>query len=81
MVVLAESPEVPTNGLAVRKDLNPALKLRLKILLLSLHESTAGQEVLNNFGALKFVETTDNDYGALYKMVKELGIDLYNYPN
>ena len=81
MVVLAESPEVPSNGLAVRKDLNPALKMRLKMLLLSLQESTAGQEVLNNFGALKFVETTDNDYGALYKMIKELGIDLYNYPN
>ncbi len=81
MVVLAESPEVPSNGLAVRKDLNPALKLRLKMLLLSLQESTEGQEVLNNFGALKFVETSDNDYGVLYKMVKELGIDLYNYPN
>ena len=81
MVVLAESPEVPSNGLAVRKDLNPALKLRLKILLLSLQETPEGQEVLYNFGASKFVETTDNDYGALYKMVKELGIDLYNYPN
>jgi ABC-type phosphate/phosphonate transport system substrate-binding protein len=49
--------------------------------LLSLQESTEGQEVLNNFGALKFVETTDNDYSALHKMIKELGIDLYNYPD
>jgi phosphonate transport system substrate-binding protein len=81
MMILAESPEVPSNGLAVRKDLNPALKLRLKTLLLSLHETAAGQQVLNNFGALKFIETSDNDYEVLYKMVNELGIDLHVYPD
>jgi phosphonate transport system substrate-binding protein len=79
MVVLAESPEVPSNGLAVRKDLNPAVKLRLKNLLLSLHETPAGQEVLKNFGALRFVETTDSDYQVLYNMVGQLGIDLHDY--
>ena len=79
MIVLAESPEVPSNGLAVRRDLNPAIKLRLKILLLSLHETAEGQEVLKNFGALKFIETTDQDYKALYNMVQELGIDLHEY--
>ena len=81
MVILAESPEVPSNGLAVRKDLNPAIKLRLKTLLLALHETTEGQEILKNFRALKFVETTNNDYKVLYNMVKELGIDLHGYPN
>jgi phosphonate transport system substrate-binding protein len=81
MIVLAQSPEVPSNGLAVRKDLNPAIKLRLKILLLSLNKSATGQEVLKKFGALKFVETTDNDYDVLYDMVEQLGIDLYNYSN
>jgi len=53
----------------------------LKTLLLSLHETAAGQEALDNFGARKFIETSDNDYHILYKMVNELGIDLYNYPN
>jgi len=81
MLVLAESPEVPSNGLAVRKDLNPAIKSRLKNLLLSLHENTVGREVLNNFGAHKFIVTTDDDYDALYNMIKDLGIDLYAYPN
>ncbi len=79
MVVLAESPEVPSNGLAVRKDLNPALKLRLKRLLVSLDETQAGREVLQNFGALKFIETTDDDYRILYEMIAQLGIDLNNY--
>jgi len=79
MAVLAESPEVPSNGLAVRKDLNPAIKLRLKTLLLAMHETKEGQEALKSFGALKFIETTDEDYRALYNMVQQLGIDLLTY--
>jgi len=79
MVVLAESPEVPSNGLAVRHDLNPAIKLRLKTLLLSLHETAEGKNILKNFGARRFIETTDEDYRALYNMAQELGIDLLTY--
>ncbi len=79
MLILAESPEVPSNGLAVRKDLNPALKLRLKTLLLGLHETDEGRTVLKNFEATRFVETTDDDYEVLYNMVKDLGIDLAHY--
>ena len=79
MVVISESPEVPSNGLAVRKNLNPAIKLRIKNLLLSLHETPEGQEVLKNFGALKFIKTNDDDYQVLYNMVKQLNIDLQTY--
>jgi phosphonate transport system substrate-binding protein len=79
MVVLSESPEFPSNGLAVRKDLNPAIKLRIKILLLSLHETPEGQEVLKKFGAIKFVATSNDDYAVVYNMVKQLGIDLQEY--
>ena len=79
MLVLAESPEFPSNGLAVRKDLNSALKLRLKTLLLSLHETEEGRKVLQNFGAVKFIETTNDDYAAVYNMVRGLGIDLESY--
>jgi phosphonate transport system substrate-binding protein len=81
MVVLAESPEVPSNGLAVRKDLNPAVKLRLRSLLLNMHENTEGQEALKNFGALKFIETKNDDYEVLYNMVKRLGINLKTFPS
>jgi len=81
MLVLAESPDFPSNGLAVRKDLNPALKLRLKNLLLVLHENAEGQEILKNFGARRFIGTTDDDYRVLYNMIKQLGIDLHEYPD
>jgi len=79
MTVLAESAEVPSNGLAVSKDLNPAIKLRLRTLLQTLHESEAGREVLKNFGAQKFIATNNDDYIVLYNMVNELGIDLKEY--
>ena len=79
MVVLTESPKVPSNGLAVRKDLNPVIKLRIKTLLLSLHKTPEGQEVLKNFGAIKFIKTSNDDYKLLYNMAKELGIDLQKY--
>ena len=80
MMVLAESPEVPSNGLAVRKDLNPAIKLRLRSLLLNMHENTEGQEALKNFGALKFIETKNDDYKVLYNMIERLGINLKDFP-
>ena len=79
MIVIAESSQVPSNGLAVRKDLNPAIKLRIKTLLLSLHETPEGQEILKKFGALKFIQTSNDDYNVLYNMVNQLGIDLQEY--
>lgn len=80
MQVLVESPEVPSNGLAVRSSLNPALKSRLKSLFLRLHKNEEGQQVLKHFGALRFIETTDEDYRVLYTMVNALNIALQEYP-
>ena len=79
MKVLIESPEVPSNCLAVRKDLNPAIKLRIKTLLLSMHENPEGRKALKNFNATKFIKTGNDDYKVLYNMVKQLGINLQEY--
>jgi phosphonate transport system substrate-binding protein len=79
MQILVESPEVPSNGLAVSRDLNPAIKLRIRNLLLHLHENDEGMEVLKNFGALKFIETNDDDYKVLYTMVNTLKINLQDF--
>jgi phosphonate transport system substrate-binding protein len=80
MVTLIESVEVPSDCLAVRKDLQPALKLRLKELLLNLDKSEKGKSILKHFGATKFILTTDEDYQVLYKMLERLEIDLTKYP-
>ncbi len=76
MLVLARSPDVPSNGMVVRADLDPLLKKRLKELMLGLDDSAEGRKVLQEFGARRFIENSDEDYQSLYKMIKELNLDL-----
>jgi phosphonate transport system substrate-binding protein len=83
LVILAVSPEVPSNGLCVRKDLDKAIKAKLKDALLNLHNEPEGKAVLEKFGALKFIETTAKDYQPVFDMANKAGIDIrqYNYRN
>ncbi len=83
LVLLARSPDVPENGLAIKKDLNGTIKDELKKTLLNMDKDTEGVNVLRRFGARKFIETTDDDYGSVYKYVKQIGLNLatYNYRN
>lgn len=48
LLILARSPEVPENGLAVRKDLDKDIKDRLRSALLQMHMDDEGKEVLKN---------------------------------
>ena len=64
LLILEKSPDVPENGLAVRKDLDNSLKIKLKETLLNMHNDPAGKNILSKFGARRFIETTDKDYGA-----------------
>lgn len=79
MVILAQSSEVPSNGMAVRESLDPSLKKRLKEILINMHTTKDGIEALKGFKAKRFIETTDQDYMPLYRMVEKLGIDLRTY--
>ena len=80
MVTLIESVPMPSNCLAVSKDLGLVLKVRLKVLLLTLDETEEGKNILSHFGAKKFIVTTDDDYQSLYSMIDALKIDLTKYP-
>ncbi|GBD97582.1 phosphate-import protein PhnD precursor [bacterium BMS3Abin06] len=80
MLILATSPEVPSNGLAVSKYLDPVFTNRLEDLLLNLDKTGEGRLVLERFGAVKFIETEDEDYSSLHQMIEGLGIDLDTYP-
>ncbi len=62
------------------KGLSVNLKEKLKEILLGLPETAEGREVLREFGADRFVETTHNDYSGLYQMIGDLGTDLKSYP-
>ncbi len=79
LVVLERSPDVPENGLAVRKDLDVALKNKIKKALLDMHNDASGKEVLKKFGAKRFIKTTTDDYEPVFEYAKEIGLDLATY--
>lgn len=83
LIVLEKSPDVPENGLAVRKDLDNSLKIKLKKTLLNMHNDPEGKTILSKFGARRFIETTDKDYGPVFKYAKDIGLNLsvYDYSN
>ncbi len=83
LLILARSPDVPENGLAVRKNLEPALRNRLREALLNMHNDIDGVNALIKLGAKRFIETTDSDYAGVYRYAKRIGLDLatYQYQN
>ena len=83
LIILAESPRVPSNGLSVRSGLDESLKKKLKAALLGLHTDPDGELVLKRFGALKFIETSARDYQPVFEMATKAGIDIktYDYRN
>ena len=83
LVVLERSPDVPENGLAVRKDMDYQTKHKLKAALIHMHADPEGIRVLQTFGAQRFIETTDGDYANVYRYAQEIGLNLstYNYVN
>ena len=83
LVILARSPDVPENGLAVRKDLDDAIKHKLKKTLINMHTDPEGINILKKFGAKRFIGTSNDDYATVYKYVQEIGLNLttYDYMN
>jgi phosphonate transport system substrate-binding protein len=83
LVILAKSSIVPSNGLCVRSSLPEPLKNKLKSVLLGLNTDPDGKVILQQFGALKFIETSAKDYQPVFEMAKKIGIDIatYDYSN
>ncbi|MGC2063685.1 MAG: phosphate/phosphite/phosphonate ABC transporter substrate-binding protein [Thermodesulfovibrionales bacterium] len=77
--VLEVSPEFPENALCIRRELDASLKAALKMALLTMHQDPRGREVLNKFGAGRFIETSDTDYQPLYQYIRRAGIDLVDF--
>jgi ABC-type phosphate/phosphonate transport system substrate-binding protein len=69
--------------LALKTEIDPELRERLKQTLLSMINNPEGRDVLARFGALRFIETTDADYEPVFRYAKEVGLDLstYDYRN
>lgn len=77
--ILAESPAVPSNALAVRGDLDPAVIEKLREALLTMEGDSTGKSVLAEFGARAFIPTTKQDYAVVTEIAERAGIDLKNY--
>lgn len=81
--ILATSDVFPQNCFAVRKDLDPKLKKALKQALLDMGKDSEGVAALKKFGARGFIETSDEDYAAVYRLTAQAEIDMatYRYTN
>lgn len=83
LVVLAKSSHVPSNGLCVRKGLDPGLVNRLRDALLVLDRTPEGKAVLEKLKFTGFIPTKVDDYAPVFSMARKAGIDLkkYQYKN
>ena len=81
--ILATSPHVPANSLAVRGDLPDEVKQLLQKRLLEMHQSLDGKATLEDLKIEKFIKTTVDDYQPVLDYAAEIGLDLqtYNYLN
>ncbi|WP_305041741.1 phosphate/phosphite/phosphonate ABC transporter substrate-binding protein [Geoalkalibacter sp.] len=77
--ILAVSGKVPSNGLCVRPDLDADLQDKLKQALLRLDKVPQGRRVLEQFHALRFIETGVEDYQPVFGWAERAGIDLKSY--
>lgn len=78
--VVAESAQVPSNGLGVRPGLSESIRRKLGEALLTMHESEEGRQVLERFGAVRFIETSIEDYRPVIDMAAQANIDLSKWP-
>jgi phosphonate transport system substrate-binding protein len=79
LLVLKRSPDVPENGLALRKDIEVSVRNLLKESLLVMHLDPDGKKVLERFGAMKFIETTNRDYDVVRKYAEDIHLNLATY--
>lgn len=79
LLIISESAKVPSNGLCVRKGLDKGLQQNLKNALLNIDKDPEGKTVLDKFGALKFIETTREDYRVVSKLAEEAGVNMKTY--
>jgi phosphonate transport system substrate-binding protein len=77
--ILDRSPDVPENALALRSDLDNTLKKRIREALLGMDQDSEGMQVLKGFGQARFIETTNQDYDAVFEYAEAGGIDLATY--
>ena len=80
LIILDTSREVPGSTFAVDISMDVQLRARLTNVLLEMGSDPAAQDILKKLDTKRFVKTTHEEYGGLYKMAKEGAINLKTYP-
>jgi phosphonate transport system substrate-binding protein len=79
LMIIARSPDVPSNGLGLRTQLPFGVKADIKETLLNMHNDPKGKLVLEKFGVVQFIETTQADYAPVFEIAESAGISLKDY--
>jgi phosphonate transport system substrate-binding protein len=81
--ILTTSPRVSENAFVVRRGMEENLRMALKNALLQMSQDPKGRQVLQEFGAVRFIETTIDDYAPVFKFADQIGLNLdtYDYIN
>jgi phosphonate transport system substrate-binding protein len=77
--IITTSPRVSENALVVRRDLEEPLRTALQDALLQMDQDPKGRQVLLDFGAARFIETTTDDYAPVFQFAAQIGLDLDSY--
>jgi len=83
VMILDRSPDVPENGLALKKTVRESVRDKIRDTLLAMHDDAEGADVLRALGFKRFIVNTDKDYAPVYDYARKAGIDysVYNYRN
>jgi phosphonate transport system substrate-binding protein len=79
LLIISRSPDVPSNGLGLRKELPFRVKSDIKNTLLEMHKDPKGKLVLQKFGVFRFIETSEGDYAPVFDVAENAGINLKDY--
>jgi phosphonate transport system substrate-binding protein len=77
--ILETSPKVPSNGLFVSPEVDPAIRDAIRSTLLGLDEDPAGEKVLAKLRVLGFVPTDIASYEPVFELARAAGIDMGSY--
>lgn len=83
LTILAESQEVPSNGLGLKRTVPLAARENIRKVLLNMDKDPEGRKVLEGFGASRFISTTEEDYKSVFDIAAGAGIvpGKYRYTN
>jgi phosphonate transport system substrate-binding protein len=76
LLILATSPPVPENGLLACQHIDETVKMKLRQVLLAMHQNREGRSALDILGVAKFIETTEKDYDPVFIYAEEIGLDI-----